>query len=93
MNLDEDIRRGVDAKQVMQSAIYKEAFKVIEDRLLNELATIEIKPERAEYLRQLIVMGRKYRGYLEQAMLTGKMAEEQQTLMQRVADRAKRLIY
>lgn len=89
MNLDLDQRRGDEAHRIISADIYKEAFKVIEDRLLNELATIEIKPERAEYLRLLIVMGRKYRGYLEQVMVTGRLAEEQKGLMERMKDRVR----
>ena len=84
MSPEDDIRRGVDASQVLQSAIYQEAFQVIEQRLLSELATIEIDPRRAEYLRQLLTMGRKYRSYLEQVIVTGKMANEQLSLMEKL---------
>lgn len=92
MDLDLDERRGSEAQQVLQNALYKESFKFIEDRLLNELVTIEIKPERAEYIRQLLTMGRKYRQYLEQVMVTGKMATEQKNLMERAKETAKRFI-
>lgn len=92
MDLDTDMRRGVDAQQVLQSPAYKEAFEIIEQRLLAELTTIEIKPERAEYLRQLLTMGRKYRSYLEQVVVTGKYAEEQASLMSRLKDKARSLI-
>ncbi len=57
---------------------------MIEQRLLAELTTVEIDAKRAEYLRQLLTMGRKYRSYLEQVMVTGKMANEQITLMQKL---------
>lgn len=90
--MDNDIRRGVAAQQVLSSDIYKESFKTIEERLIAELCTIEIKPERAEYLRQLITVGRKYRQYLEQVMVTGKYAEEQKSLMDRVKDGARAFV-
>ena len=89
MNLDQDERRGEEAHRVISAEIYKEAFRTIEDRLISQLAVIEIAPERAEYLRQLLVANRKIRGYLEQVMVTGKMAEEQKGLMERAKDTAR----
>jgi len=88
-NLDEDVRRGHEANQVLQATIYREAYTEIERRLLNELTVIEIQPARAEYLRQLLVANRKIRGYLEQVMVTGQLAEQQQSLMERVKGKAK----
>lgn len=87
MDIDQDIRRGEEAHRILSAAIYLEARKTIEDRLVNELATIEITRDRAEYLRQLLVMGRKYHQYLEQVLLTGKMAEQQKSLMERVRNK------
>lgn len=87
MNPDDEIRRAEQAQRILSSELYKEARKVIEDRLISELATIEIPKERAEYLRQLLVMGRKYHSYLEQVLFTGKMAEEQKSLIERVKDK------
>lgn len=89
MNLADDIRRGEEAHRILVAPVYQEAFAEIERRLLNELATIEIKAERAEYLRQLLTMGRKYRSYLEQVMVTGQLAEQQQGLMDRMKGKAK----
>lgn len=89
MTPDLEIRRGEEAHRVISSEIYKEAFAQIEQRLISQLAVIEITPERAEYVRQLLVANRKVRSYLEQVMLTGKMAEEQQGLMERVKAKAR----
>ena len=89
MNLDQDERRGEEAGRIIASGIYKEAFATVDERLIAMLAQIEITKERAEYLRQLLVMGRKYRHYLEQVMLTGKMAEEQRGLIERSRDAAR----
>ncbi len=93
MNLDLDERRGEEAHRVISSAIYKEAFATIEDRLIGQLAVIEVTKERAEYLRQLLVANRKIRAYLEQVMVTGQMAEQQKGLMERMKDKAKNLLY
>ena len=90
MDLDQDTRRADEAQRIIEAPIYKEARDVIEGRLIGELATIEITRERAEYLRMLLVMGRKYHGYLEQVLLTGKMAEQQKSLMERVREKLPR---
>lgn len=90
MDLDQEIRRAEEAQRILAAPIYAEARKVIEERIVNELATIEITKERAEYLRMLLVMGRKYHGYLEQVLVTGKMAEQQKSLMERVKDKLPR---
>ena len=89
MNLDDEVRRGAEARGILNSPVYAEAFSEIERRLLNELATLEIARDRAEYLRQLITMGRKYRQYLEQVMVTGELADQQQTLMDKIKGKAK----
>jgi hypothetical protein len=73
-----DINRGAEASQVLNNPLYKEAHQTIEERLVNELAQAELKPERAEYLRQLLVMNRKHKAYLEQVMVTGKYAEAEE---------------
>jgi hypothetical protein len=93
MNLDQDERRGEEAHRVLTSDIYKEAFRVIDERLIAQLAVIEITPDRAEYLRQLLVANRKVRAYLEQVMVTGKLAIEQKGLMERMKDRVRQLRY
>lgn len=87
MNLDMDQRRGEEAHRILNAPIYQEAFEQIEGRLISQLAVIEITPERAEYLRQLLVANRKIKSYLEQVMVTGRMAEEQKSLMQRAKDK------
>lgn len=91
MNLDLDERRGEQAQRVLSSEIYKEAFSVIEERLISQLAVIEITPARAEYLRQLLVANRKIKAYLEQVMVTGQMAEQQKSLIERAKDKVRSL--
>lgn len=92
MNLDLDERRGEEAHRVLSSDVYKEAFALIEERLISQLAVVEIPKERAEYLRQLLVANRKIRAYLEQVMTTGRMAAEHRTLLERAKEKARSLI-
>ena len=88
MTPDQEERRGEQARQVLDSAIYKEAFEMIEQRLIQELAVVEITKERAEYLRTILVAGRKHRKYMEQVLVTGTMAameeNRKRSLMERI---------
>lgn len=90
MNLDLDQRRGEEAHRVISSDVYKEAFALIEERIISQLAIVEITKERAEYLRTLLVAGRKYRSLLEQVMVTGQMAEQQKSLMEKIKEKVSR---
>ena len=87
--MNQDVIRGEEAHRILNADVYKEAFQTIEERLISQLATIEITTERAEYLRQLLVANRKIRGYLEQVMLTGKMEVERLSLMERLRGKSR----
>lgn len=93
MNLENDEARGISAQQVLSADLYKEAFQVIEERLIAQLAVIEITPQRAEYLRQLLVANRKIKSYLEQVMVTGKMAATELSLLDRVKNKVRSITY
>lgn len=82
--MNQDVVRGEEAHRVLNAEVYKEAFQTIEERLISQLATIEITPERAEYLRQLLVANRKVRSYLEQVMVTGHLEAQRLSLMDRL---------
>ena len=92
MNEHDEARRGEDARRVLGEAIYKEAYVALEARWVNELAQQELDPKRAEYLRALLVAGRKHKQYMEQVMVSGNMAtieiERKRTLRERFLRRA-----
>ncbi len=75
MTPDEELRRAEEARSIIGRPVFKEAYAMIEERLVNELAKADIDPKRAEYVRTLLVAHRKVRGYLEQVMQTGQMVE------------------
>jgi len=72
-----DEARGIEAQRVLENPLYQEAFKTIESHIVSQLSQIELPKDRAEYLRSLLIANRKVRGYLEQAMVTGKFAEQE----------------
>jgi ribosomal protein L17 len=84
MSPQEELRRGEDARRILEEPLLKEAFKVIEERIINSIAVVEIDKERAEYLRTILVASRKVRQYLEQVVTSGKLAsmdEERKSFM------------
>jgi len=89
MNLEHDEARGFEAQSILQSKLYQEAFAHIEQTLIGQLSTVELSDDRAKYLRGLLIANRKVRGYLEQVMLTGRMAAEQKNLMERMKDKTR----
>ena len=85
-------RRGEDAKRILNEPVYQEAFAALEQRWVNELAQQDIDPKRAEYLRTLLVAGRRHKQYMEQVMVSGTLAamelERKRTLRERMLRRA-----
>ena len=61
---------------VLDNRAYQDAYRVIEEGIVNELAKSDIAKERAEHLRLLLCLGRGYRKYLERAMADGKFSAE-----------------
>ena len=80
--------RGEQARQVLENPIYKESFAVIEERLINELAMADTKAERAEHLRTIRISLRKSRAYLEQVLMSGKLAGMESERKNTLADKA-----
>ena len=74
MNYDTDERRGEEARQLLNNPLLKEAYEVIEARLVDQLSLAENSKERAEHVRYLLIAHRKYFGYLQQVVTTGTMA-------------------
>jgi hypothetical protein len=76
MKPEDEARRGVMAREVLDNPIYTEAYANIEERLINQMALAATTPEMGERLRQLLVAHRTARRYLEQTIVTGQMAEK-----------------
>lgn len=78
MSEKEQIRRGDDARRLMQEPLLSEAFTLIEQGLMSRMRTVDVGATETQ--RDLIVtlqlLG-KVKQHLEQTMLTGKFAEEE----------------
>lgn len=91
MTPDQEERRGEDARIVLESAIYKEAFAQIEANIVAKMALQATTAAEAEELRRLMIALRKVRTYMERVMTTGTMAameeERKRNWAQRMTDR------
>jgi hypothetical protein len=77
MTLTDESRRGDEAKQVLSSAVYKEAWASYEMILMGILANADTTKERAEEVRGWLIAARKARGHLERIVKEGVLAEAQ----------------
>ena len=86
--------RGEDARRIIEAPIYKESYAIVDAKIVNELGHRDVAPERKRQLCDLLTMGRLYRQYLEQVIVTGTMAgmelERQKTLRERFLGRNRR---
>ena len=74
-DLQQDIMRASQAKQVLTAPIYRESWEEVRRRIVEQLESAEVAPERRARLNDLLVAHKKARQYLEQVMNTGKLAE------------------
>ena len=84
-------RRGEEARRVLESDIYKEAYTSIEANIVARMAQAATLPEEAESLRQLLIALRKVKTYMEQVLHTGTMkvlAEKQSAITKLLRRRA-----
>ena len=77
MTLTDESRRGDEAKQILSSAVYKDAWAAYEAILLQILSNADTTRERAEEVRGWLIAARKARGHLERIVKEGVLAEAQ----------------
>ena len=86
-----EIRRAGEAKQVLNSPIYKEAFSTIQQSIVNQLSLADTPKDRRDKLNDLLVALAKVRVYMEQVMVSGNLAEtdleRKRTMAERIRNR------
>lgn len=91
MSPEQEERRGLEAQQVLQNGIYKEAYSAIRDNIVTQLSLADLADERRKRLNDLLVALGKVEGYMRQVMVSGTMAaqeiERQRSLAERVRSR------
>jgi hypothetical protein len=90
VDLKQEESRGEEARRLLDSALLKEAYNVIESNIVSKLALAATTDEQAKELRALLIALHKVRKYLENVLTTGTMAaleiERKRTLGERAAD-------
>ena len=93
MSPEQEERRGLEAQQVLQNGIYKEAYQAIRDNIVTQLSLADLADDRRKRLNDLLVALGKVEGYMRQVMVSGTMAaqeiERQRTLAERVRGRVR----
>lgn len=91
MTPEEELQRGNEAKRILNDAIYNEAYTVIRERIVQQLSQMEIDDAKRARLNSLLVAHETVRRYMEQVVMTGKMAaaqiERDRTFAERMRDK------
>jgi len=77
-DLDQQIRRGINAKQLLENELLQEAKQHMEAefwRLFRELKPSDV--EGLQFVKQMQYIHAKYQAFLAKAVTDGKMAELQ----------------
>lgn len=77
MSPEEEVSRAAKAQRVLSDDMYNEAYSVIRDRIVQQLSQAETAGEKRERLNALLVSLETVRRYMEQVVISGKMAAQQ----------------
>ncbi len=76
---------------MLESAIYKEAYRQVADNIVNLMSKQSTTPEQGEDLRKLLIAMGRIKTYIEQVAVTGTMAameeERKRTFLEKQAER------
>lgn len=86
MNLEDKHRRGEEAKAILESPLFVEAFEAIEREVIEEIKKCPVRDaEGLSKLHLMLGLNSRLRLHFESLVQTGKLAER--TLAQRLAGR------
>lgn len=92
MTLQEEERRGVEAKYILDNAIYREAYDTIRSNIVSQLSLADTPDDKRARLNNLLIALSKVEQYMKQIMASGTMAamqiERDRTLAERLFKRA-----
>ena len=88
MSPEEEVSRAAKAQRVLADDMYNEAYSVIRERIVQQLSQAETTGDKRDRLNALLVSLETVRRYMEQVVISGKMAAQQierdRTLSERV---------
>lgn len=92
MTPQEEERRGVEAKYILDNAIYREAYDTIRSNIVSQLSLADTPDDKRARLNNLLIALSKIEQYMKQIMASGTMAamqiERDRTLAERLFKRA-----
>jgi hypothetical protein len=71
---DAAIKRGEEARRILNSQIWAEAWEAYDRRILEAMANADLEPAKLTRLQGYLVAARKARGHLERLIQDGKLA-------------------
>lgn len=77
MDTQQEAIRAVDAKQLLEHPLFREAFEGIERRIITELRSADLSDDRRKRLNDLLVSLARVRSYIEQIAVTGDLIAAQ----------------
>lgn len=76
MTTAEDRKRGAEAQQVLENPVYREAWTAIRDRLVSDLAAMEIAPERLARLQMMLALTYRLEAHFKRVIGEGAHAAQ-----------------
>lgn len=75
MNSLKEIKRGGDAEQLLNNALFVEAFTTVEDAIINKWKTSPVRDVDGQHeLRLMLKLLADVKGYVVEVAQTGKLA-------------------
>ena len=75
MTPQEAERRGIEAKYILDNAIYREAYQTIRDNIVTQLSLADTPDDKRARLNNLLIALSKVEQYMRQVVTSGVMAE------------------
>lgn len=90
MTPEEEVRRGLEAKSLLDNPIYREAYQTIRDNIVTQLSLADTADDKRARLNNLLIALSKVEQYMKQVMASGVMAEieRERTLADKLFRRA-----
>lgn len=78
MSIDTELRRGEQARQVIENPIYSEAIAAVKQGIFDKWASAPMRDREGHHeLKLMLKLLGELTGYIETTMQTGKMASMQ----------------
>ena len=96
LSLQQEEARGEEARRILESPIYLEAWQAIRDRIVAQLESADLSDDKRAKLNDLLIANSKAQKYLSNVLVTGTMAameiNRKQTLAERAQDKMRRWV-